>query len=578
MWDKIFGYVGLPVLVDLLNKLGVGGAAKQAISELKTYGQSFYLSNKRRVGLFSIKPLRMLHLIACIVHAAILIAATNMSWNENGQGSKFLNLIVLAVASLIHLGMFLSLPYPVKYKKDADGDVMLYPDQMEVEVEGQMQMVDHPLAGQRMLDDSDPNHKVDLDKISLTWSINLTTIAGFVSSIALLLLCKATGNQGFLFLSFFIGVLSAFSLEVFVQVFNWILVKVVRMAEGSASFLFAQAAILLPHITAESVDKHAADTLIPEQKFLPAYVKIRDLCFEAYLYFVLALMLSPTPAMFGWVASSLFLMGIISHLMIKSGQSAKVIARRQSFLNILFVLVIPMAIVQSFFRSFFPELAANVQSNVGSIIMSMFGFLGFVAHPCEHITTGKPWRFVLVAIVLGYLVSKMIAPWKKELKETDSNPFVHRSILIGGALLMFGMSVVALGTGIGALINFTGSTICYEQPNKQTVKTVVASIEISKSTEVQPAVQEEAKTESPIANSEKPVEPEVRPISEAEKAQLQENVGTLSQKVASQQQPAIAPQGKPDPTPPSEPVSAAEDEPSPEFVALTKQLGIKGSK
>lgn len=551
MWDKIFGYVGLPVLLDLLNKLGIGGAAKEAISELKDHGEIFYLTNKRRVALFSIQPLRTLHIAACAIHAMILIAAWLMVRSSGGQDSQYLYLIALAVSSLIHLGVVYQLPYPVKYKKDDLGNCVLFPDT-------------HGLAGQKMLDDTDPNYKVDLEKVSLVWSINLTTFAGFVSSIALLLLCKATGNQGFLFLSIFTGILSAASLEIFIQIFNWMLVKVVRMVEGSASFIFAQAAILFPHITAESVDKHAADSLFPEQKFLPLYIRIRDLCFEVYLFFVLALMLSPTPEMFGWVASSLLLIGVISHLMIKSGQSAPVIARRQSFLNLLFVLIIPAAIAQSFFRIFFPELAVSIQSNIGSIITSAFGFLGFVAHPCEHITTGKPLRFLFVAVALGYIASRLLSSWKKELKEKDSNPFAHRVILIGGAFLIFVTSFISLGTGAGALINFTGSGICAADPIKVPSKEAPVVVESQKTAEVESAPQE--------APAVVPVEPEVSPVTNVEQAQLQVNVEKLSQKVASQQLPATAPQGRPDTNPPSEPASTVDDGPSPEFLKLTENL------
>src|SRR5512133_482982 len=144
MLDKLFGWVGLPALTDLLHKLGAGKASAAAIDRVRQFGRKNYLSYKRQAKLAAIKPLLFAHAIALFVHAFVLVAAFFMTMGSAGDQSKFAWVALLVVPAVINLLMMVRLPKVPVFKLDDEGDPVVYPD--KVTIGGQE--IEHPFAGQ----------------------------------------------------------------------------------------------------------------------------------------------------------------------------------------------------------------------------------------------------------------------------------------------------------------------------------------------------------------------------------------------------------------------------------------------
>lgn len=435
-WDLFTGYVGLPLTIDFFGKIGVTNAAKEAIDRMKIFAETEYLKRRRQATLWLIAPLRKFHTFAICLHVLVLAIATLMTALSEGSAWKYAWLSATVLSIVVHAWMFMRLPSKPEYLIGADGEVERFPEKLPGTDD------DDPFAGQKMLAD---DYELEYERVSLPFSVGWTIVAGFATAIPLLVLTAYTGRIGFIFLSLAVAGFSIASLNIVAKLFNWALVKGARLAERSLGFVFMQAAILLPHVTADDVSSDVADNLIPEQDFLPWYIKNRDFLVDTYLLFVLGLLLSPNPEMFQWIAVALTILGVTAHFMSRVGLGDEVRERQRRFYRTLFFTVAPLVIFQGFLRMFRPDLSEKIAKVFATVLTGIVNMFVFMSQPCDRIGEQGPYTLIGFMLAFAWLATKAYAFQKKA-----EGKFATIGALVGMVLATY-VSVVSL---YGAVISY----------------------------------------------------------------------------------------------------------------------------
>lgn len=401
MFAKLLDWFGGPAVVDLLHKLGAGKLTKNMIESFKAHGREMYERYDRQAKLSIIKPLIITHVIAVILNALLVLVALKLAVQSSADAWSYFWMALMLVPVAGHVWMIYRLPTIPVFKRDEDGDFVVFPDTVEIDGETEA----HPYAGQRELDD---DCRIDRSRVSLGLTVNMTVGLGFVSGVLLLILTATVGNRAFLFLSMFTMVTSVAMAVGAIRIVNWFLVRFVGVVEGSVGYLFRQALILLPEITSENAPTtDSAKRLFPEEKFLPMCFKVVDSIVGVYLTFAFALVVHASVKSFSLTAIALLALGIPSYMLIKRGEKEFVKARELRTWKFIFAIFAPAFIVYLLFQMFFPEALEDFHA----MFVNAFGYLRSPSKFCGFVDHKMPFTNALVASILGSLLYGLYRVW-----------------------------------------------------------------------------------------------------------------------------------------------------------------------